>query len=101
MRSNNWLGGHCLGAFIGDSKRCVRESEIDQRVPSGDFLFHVPYRLRRNSIDPMANMMILPFFKSAAVILAKRAIVGLLNSATFAEFSLGDMVTVIERSFFF
>jgi hypothetical protein len=35
----------------------------------------------------MANMMILPFFKSAAVILAKRAIVGLLNSAFFAEFS--------------
>jgi hypothetical protein len=35
----------------------------------------------------MANMMILPFFKSAAVILAKRAIVGLPNSATFAEFS--------------
>jgi hypothetical protein len=27
------------------------------------------------------------FFKSAAVLLAKRAIVGLLNSATFAEFS--------------
>jgi hypothetical protein len=27
----------------------VRESEIDERVPSGDFLFHVPYRLRRNS----------------------------------------------------
>jgi hypothetical protein len=35
----------------------------------------------------MANMMISPFFKSAAAILAKRAIVGLLNSATFAEFS--------------
>jgi hypothetical protein len=35
----------------------------------------------------MANMMLSPFFKSAAVILAKRAIVGLLNSATFAEFS--------------
>jgi hypothetical protein len=35
----------------------------------------------------MANRMILPFFKSAAVILAKRAIVGLPNSATFAEFS--------------
>jgi hypothetical protein len=35
----------------------------------------------------MANMMMSPLFKSAAVILAKRAIVGLLNSATFAEFS--------------
>jgi hypothetical protein len=37
----------------------------------------------------MANMMIydIALFKSAAVILAKRAIVGLLNSATFAEFS--------------
>jgi hypothetical protein len=35
----------------------------------------------------MANMMISPFFNSAAVILAKGAIVGLLNSATFAEFS--------------
>jgi hypothetical protein len=35
----------------------------------------------------MANMMISPFLKSAAVVLAKRAIVGLLNSATFAEFS--------------
>jgi hypothetical protein len=35
----------------------------------------------------MANMMISPFFKSAAVLLAKKAIVGLLNSATFAEFS--------------
>ena len=29
-------------------------------------------------------------FKLAAVILAKRAVVGLLRSATFAEFSLGD-----------
>jgi hypothetical protein len=27
----------------------VRESEIDERVPSRVFLFHVPYRLRRNS----------------------------------------------------
>jgi hypothetical protein len=35
----------------------------------------------------MANMMTLPFLKSAAVILAKKAIIGLLNSATFAEFS--------------
>ena len=49
MSSNNWLGGHCLGAFIGDFTCCVQESEIDERVPSGDFLFHVPYRLRRNS----------------------------------------------------
>jgi hypothetical protein len=32
-------------------------------------------------------MMILPFLKSAAVILAKRAIIGLLNSATLVEFS--------------
>jgi len=43
---------------------------------------------RPGELDPMANMMILPFFKSAAaVILEKRVIVGLLNSATFAEFS--------------
>jgi hypothetical protein len=35
----------------------------------------------------MANMMILPFLKSAAVVLAKRAIVGVMNSASFAEFS--------------
>jgi hypothetical protein len=35
----------------------------------------------------MANMMMLPFSKSAAVKLAKKGIVGLLNSATFAEFS--------------
>jgi hypothetical protein len=35
----------------------------------------------------MANMVISPFLKSAADILAKRAIVGLMNSATFAEFS--------------
>jgi hypothetical protein len=27
----------------------LRESEIDERVPSGDFLFLIPYRLRRNS----------------------------------------------------
>jgi hypothetical protein len=49
MRSNNWLGGHCLRAFIGDFTCCVQESEIDERVPSGDFLFHVLYRLRMNS----------------------------------------------------
>ena len=42
---------------------------------------------RRGELDPMANMMISPFLKSAAVILAKRAIKGLLNSAYFAEFS--------------
>ena len=42
---------------------------------------------RPGELDPMANMMISPFFKSAAVILAKRAIAGLLNSATFSEFS--------------
>jgi hypothetical protein len=41
----------------------------------------------------MANMMILPILKSAVVIFAKSAIVGLLNSATFAEFSLGDKGT--------
>jgi hypothetical protein len=35
----------------------------------------------------MVNMVLLPFFKLAAVIMAKRAIVGVLNSATFAEFS--------------
>jgi hypothetical protein len=36
----------------------------------------------------MANMMMSPFLKSAAdIILAKRAIVGLLNSATLVEFS--------------
>jgi hypothetical protein len=34
---------------IGDFTCCVRESDIDERVPSGDFLFHVPYQLRRNS----------------------------------------------------
>ena len=34
-------------------------------------------------------MMLSPFLKSAAVILAKRAIVGLLRTATFAEFKLG------------
>jgi hypothetical protein len=45
----------------------------------------------------MANMMISPFLKSAAVVLAKRTIVGLLNSATFAEFSYGDMVTDSEK----
>ncbi len=42
---------------------------------------------RPGELDPMANMMISPFFKSAAVKLAKKAIVGLLNSATIAEFS--------------
>ncbi len=47
----------------------------------------------------MANMTISPFLKSAAVVLAKRAIVGLLNSATFAEFSSGDQCT--ERDYFF
>ena len=49
MCSNNWLGGHCFGAFIGDFTCCVRESEINERVPSGDFLFHIPYQLQRNS----------------------------------------------------
>jgi hypothetical protein len=44
-------------------------------------------------LDPMANMMISPFFKSAAVKLAKKGIVSLLNSATFAEFSSGDQWT--------
>ena len=44
-------------------------------------------------LDTMVNMMILPFLKSAAVILAKRAIVDLMNSATFAEFSCGDQWT--------
>jgi hypothetical protein len=38
-------------------------------------------------LDTMANMVLLLFLKSAAVIMAKRAIVGMLNSATFAEFS--------------
>jgi len=32
-----------------------------------------------SKLDPMANMMILPFLKSAAVVLAKRAIVGVMN----------------------
>jgi hypothetical protein len=35
----------------------------------------------------MANMMISPILKSAVVLFAKSAIAGLLNSATFAEFS--------------
>jgi len=37
----------------------------------------------------MANMMISPFLKSAAVLLAKRAIaiVGVMNSASLVEFS--------------
>jgi hypothetical protein len=35
----------------------------------------------------MANMMISPFLKSAAVVLAKRAIVLGLNSASLVEFS--------------
>jgi hypothetical protein len=35
----------------------------------------------------MANMMILPFLKSAAVVLAKRAIVSVMNSANLVEFS--------------
>ena len=43
--------------------------------------------LGRENEDPMANMMISPFFMSAAIILAKKAIAGLLNSATVAEFS--------------
>ena len=38
-------------------------------------------------IGPMANMMILPFFKSAAVVMAKRAIVSVINSASLVEFS--------------
>ncbi len=42
-------------------------------------------------LDNMANMVLLPFFKSAAVIMSKRAIVGMLNSDNFAEFSLGDI----------
>jgi hypothetical protein len=33
------------------------------------------------------NMMISPFFMPAAVMFAKKAIAGLLKSATFAEFS--------------
>jgi hypothetical protein len=36
-------------------------------------------------VDTMANMVLLPFFKSAEVIMAKRAITSVLNSATFAE----------------
>jgi hypothetical protein len=35
----------------------------------------------------MANMMILPFLKLAAVVLAKRAIVGMMNPASLVEFS--------------
>jgi len=35
----------------------------------------------------MANMMILPLLKSAAVILAKKAIVGVMSSASLVEFS--------------
>jgi hypothetical protein len=48
----------------------------------------------------MVNMMILPFLKSAAVILAKRAIIGLLNSATLVEFSMGDQWTNIPKIHF-
>jgi len=44
----------------------------------------------------MANMMILPFFKSAAFIFAKRAIIGLLNSASLAKFSSGDLLTAFH-----
>ena len=33
MHSNNWLGGHCLEAFIRDFTCCMHESEIDERVP--------------------------------------------------------------------
>jgi len=37
----------------------------------------------------MANMMILPFLKLAEVVLAKRAIVGMMNSASLVEFGSG------------
>jgi hypothetical protein len=35
----------------------------------------------------MANMMISPFLKSAAVVLAKKAIVSVMNSASLVELS--------------
>jgi len=41
----------------------------------------------------MANMMISPFLKSAAVILAKKAIVCVMNSASVVEFNLDDQWT--------
>jgi hypothetical protein len=43
---------------------------------------------RPGELDPMANMMISPFLKLAAVVLAKRAIVSMMNSASLSELSL-------------
>jgi hypothetical protein len=45
----------------------------------------------------MANMMTSPFLKSAAVVLAKRAIIGVMNSASLVEFSSGDKWTVFIK----
>ncbi len=53
----HWLGGHCLRALSEIlCAACARVKSIE-RVPSGDFLFHVPYQLRRN-VNLYAN-----FFK--------------------------------------
>ncbi len=47
-RSINWPGGHRLPLFSEILPCGVRESEFEERVPSGDLLFHVPYLQRRN-----------------------------------------------------
>jgi hypothetical protein len=41
----------------------------------------------KQELDTMMNMMTSPFFKSAPIKLLKRAIIGLLKLATFAESS--------------
>ncbi len=38
----------CLALFSEILLCGVRESEFEERVPSGDLLFHVPYPLCRN-----------------------------------------------------
>jgi hypothetical protein len=44
----NWPGGHRLALFWGILPSGMRESEFEERVPSGDLLFHAPYLLHRN-----------------------------------------------------
>ncbi len=44
---SNWPGGHRLALFSEILPCGVRESKFEERVPSGDLLFHVPYPLRR------------------------------------------------------
>ncbi len=41
-------GGHRLILFLEILLCGVRESDFEERVPSGDLLFHIPYPLRRN-----------------------------------------------------